>query len=268
MLQVFKKETKLPITVDSSLITENYDFTNHWVHMNNPTDKIALVQAFNATGSKAEDIMKGFDSIMDNIEKMTLSRAKRDFLKQVIATIANAINDTEGISKRLVPVAIELCHEDAKIPQYAHITDSGVDVYAIDDITLNPGESKIIPVGFKVALPVGFELQVRPKSGRSAKSKLRIANTPGTIDQGYRDEVCIILENIDAPIKDITYDFDESGHLNITSIVHGAPITIDKGEKICQLVLAESPKISWFSVAKVEEIGENRGGGFGSTGLK
>jgi len=236
--------------------------------VNNPVDKIALVQALNAAGSKAEDIMQNFDSIMESIDKISLSRAKRDFLKQIISTMANAINDTEGISKRLVPVAIELCNEEAKIPQYAHITDSGVDVYAIEDIVIHPGETKQVPVGFKVALPVGFELQVRPKSGRSMRSKLRIANTPGTIDQGYRDEVCILLENIEAPIKDIHYIFNDDGHPIITAIDHGSDITIDKGEKICQLVLAESPKIAWYRVDKVEEIGENRGGGFGSTGLK
>ena len=236
--------------------------------INNPIDKIALVQAFNANGSKAEDIIESFDTIMESIDKISLSRAKRDFIKQLVGILANAINDTEGISKRLVPVAIELCNENAKIPQYAHITDSGVDVYAIEDITLHPCETKQIPVGFKVALPVGFELQVRPKSGRSMRSKLRVANTPGTIDQGYRDEVCILLENIDAPIKDITYNFDSQGKPIITSILKGEDITISKGEKICQLVLAESPKIAWYRVEQVEEIGENRGGGFGSTGLK
>ena len=164
---------------------------------------------------------------------------------------------------RNVPVAIELCHPDAKIPQYAHISDSGVDVYALDDITIHPGETALVPTGIKVAHPAGYELQVRPKSGRALKTKLRVANTPGTIDQGYRDEIKVIIENVEPPIKDITV---EDG--KVTSILYGGDFTIGKGEKFCQLVLAEVPKIAFFRVDNVLEVDkENREGGFGSTGL-
>ena len=233
--------------------------------VNNPNDKIALVQAINASGMKAEDLTGAYEGICEEIEKLELSTQKRDFLKNIIATIVNAVNDTEGISKRNVLVAIELCHPDAKIPQYAHITDSGVDVYALDDITVNPGETVLVPTGIKVALPAGYELQVRPKSGRALKTKLRVANTPGTIDQEYRDEIKIIIENIESPIKDIT--IDEEG--KVTSIFYGGSFTIGKGEKFCQLVLSEVPKISFYRVENVLEIDEgNRNGGFGSTGLK
>ena len=241
--------------------------------LNNPNDKIALVQALNATGTKAEDVTSSFFALNDEIDKSNLPRIKRDFFKQILAAIINAINDTEGIAKRMVPVAIELCHEDAKIPQYAHISDSGVDVFALDDITVKPGETVLVPTGIKVALPVGFELQVRPKSGRALKTKLRVANTPGTIDQGYRDEVKVIIENVEPPIRDITYNtiMKENGfvdHMEITSIEYGRDYTIGKGEKFCQLVLCEVPKAAFYRVDKVQNIGEDRGGGFGSTGLK
>lgn len=232
--------------------------------VNNPNDKIALVQALNATGHKAEDLTNDFMTIADEIDKIGLSAQKRDFLKGILATYANAVNDTEGIAKRNVPVAIELCHPDAKVPQYAHISDSGADVYALEDITVKPGETVLVPTGFKVALPPGFELQVRPKSGRALKTKLRIANTPGTIDQGFRDEVKVIIENVEPPIKDITIDDDG----RVTSILYGSDYTIGKGEKFCQIVLSEVPKVAFYTVTNVMEVDEeNRGGGFGSTGL-
>lgn len=241
--------------------------------LNNPNDKIALVQALNATGTKAEDVTEAFLALSDEVDKISLSKPKRDFLKEMLASIINSINDTEGIAKRNVPVAIELCHPDAKIPQYAHISDSGMDVYALDDITVHPGETVLIPTGIKVALPVGFELQVRPKSGRALKTKLRVANTPGTIDQAYRDEIKVIIENVEPPIRDITTNtiIDENGyidHMEITSIEYGKDFTIGKGEKFCQLVLCEVPKVAFYRVDSVQEIGDNRNGGFGSTGLK
>lgn len=233
--------------------------------LNNPNDKLALVQALNATGHKAEDLTNDVMAFMEEVDKInSLSAQKKDFIKDFFAAYVNAINDTEGIAKRNVPVAIELCHPDAKIPQYAHISDSGADVYALKDITVHPGETVLVPTGLKVALLPGFELQVRPKSGRALKTKLRVANTPGTIDQGYRDEIKIIIENVEPPIKDISVDKDGK----VTSILYGKDFFIGKGEKFCQLVLSEVPKASFYRVDSVLEIDkDNRNGGFGSTGL-
>lgn len=236
--------------------------------LNNPNDKLALVQALNANGTKVEDLSQIFLDTIEEIDKLNLSVIKRDFIKEVMASIMNAINDTEGIAKRIIRVPIELCHPNAKIPQYAHESDSGMDVYAIEDITIKPGETELVRTGVKVALPPGYELQVRPKSGRSLKTKMRVANTPGTIDQGYRDEIKIIIDNIEPPIKDIDFDYNEDGTIKINSILHGADFFVSKGEKIAQLVLAEVPKAAFYRVDTVQDIGEDRGGGFGSTGLK
>lgn len=231
--------------------------------INNPNDKIALVQTLNATGYKADDLTNAFNELVIEIDKTNLPKIKRDFLKEMLGSICTSVNDTEGIAKRLVQVPIELCNEKAKIPQYAHISDSGMDVYALSDITIKPGETVLVPTGIKVALPIGFELQVRPKSGRVLKTKLRIANTPGTIDQQYRDEIKIIVENVEAPIKDIT--INEEG--KVTSILYGQNYTIGEGEKFAQLVLMEVPKASFFRVDSVSEIDGNRGGGFGSSSI-
>lgn len=236
--------------------------------LNNPNDKIALVQSLNAFGNTAEDLIEIFIPLTEEIDKSEeLSQPKKDFFKEVMAATINSIQETEGIAKRIIEIPIELCHPDAKIPQYAHESDSGLDLFAIEDVTIHPGETKLIPTGIKIALPPGYELQVRPKSGRALKTKLRIANTPGTIDAGYRDEIGVIIENVEPPIRDIDYSFDDKGHIQINSILHGSDFFITKGEKFAQLVLSEVPKVAFFRIDSVEEIGENRGGGFGSTNL-
>lgn len=234
--------------------------------VNNPNDKIALVQALNASGAKVEDVVDNLRDTMDQIDELNLSAQKRDFLKGILNGYCNALNDTEGIAKRNVPVAIELCHPDAKVPQYSSIHDAGADVYAIEDVVIHPGETKIIPTGFKLALPPGFAILVHPRSGLSARTKMRIANSIGLCDAGYRDEYKIIVENIEPAIKDISYSFNEDGTVKIESILHGSDIHISKGERIAQLRLVEVPKIAFYTVANVNEIEGDRGGGLGHSG--
>ena len=80
------------------------------------------------------------------------------------------------------PLAFVACYRtNCRMPEYAHIDDSGMDLYALEDYTIHPGETKLIPTGLKFAIPNGYELQIRPKSGRCLKTKLRVANTPATI---------------------------------------------------------------------------------------
>ena len=233
--------------------------------VNNPNDRIALVQALNASGYTADDLVESLNEINQSLDDVDLPAMKKDFLKQLIGTLFNSINETEGIAKRYISIPIELCNENAKIPQYANVGDSGVDVYALEDIIVHPGETVLVPTGLKVALPPGYELQVRPKSGRALKTKLRVANTPGTIDSGYRDEIKVIIENVEPPIQDITIDDDGK----VISILYGSNYYIGKGEKFCQLVLSEVPKIAFYRVDSIKEVDEvDRGGGFGSSGLK
>ena len=237
--------------------------------LNNPNDKLLLAQSFNAQGITSDEVIANFKELatqIDSIKDDVLPQAKRDFVKQIVGLMVNAIAETEGISKRIIQIPIELCHPNAKIPAYAKPGDAGMDIYALEDFEVAPGERKIIKTGLKVAIPRGYELQVRPRSGTSVKTALRVANTPGTIDSGYRDEIGVIIENIEPKIKDIGYVFDNNGNIIIKSILHGSVFNVGKGERFAQLVLNEVPSAAFYPVESVAQIGENRGGGFGSTG--
>jgi len=144
-----------------------------------------------------------------------------------------------------VKIYTELNHEHG-LPDYAKLGDYGMDIRANEPITLQPKETRLIPTGIYVGLPEGYEIHVRPRSGMSLKTKLRIPNAPGTVDQPYLGEICIIAEN-----------------------THGAvELNIAKGERVAQIVLREFPIIEWDQVFSREELGETErgGGGFGSTG--
>jgi len=234
--------------------------------LNNPNDKIALVQALNADGLHAEDVLGVFAELQDEVENVMKGRysgQKIAFMQRLIGLITNAITETEGIAKRMISVPIQLIHEDAKIPQYARAGDAGMDVYAIEDITIRPGETKIVPTGLKCAVPLGYELQVRPRSGLSVKTPLRVANAPGTIDSGYRGEIGVIITNTNPVVKEIKFD-PETGKVN--DFIYGEDYTITKGMRFAQLVLSEVPTCVFYEVDNVDEIGEDRKSGFGETG--
>lgn len=237
--------------------------------MKSSNEALLMAQALNMAGGNIDDLNAAFQELLVEIDKAEeLSNVKKDFLKRFFMIIINAISETEGVAKKIIEIPVELM-EDAKIPSYARLGDAGLDIYSTEEIEIGPGETKLIHTGLKVAIPRGYELQVRPKSGISLKTKLRVANTPGTIDSGYRDEVCVIIENLEPKIADIDYDFDERGRTVINSIVHGKSYTIEKGQKIAQLVLNEIVVANFNKVNSIAEVeGEDRGGGFGSTGLK
>ena len=221
--------------------------------LNNVSDKLILAQGLTAAGLKSEDLINSFTELSAELDEKltTITKDKRDFVKQMLGMLCNAISETEGVAKRLIQIPIELC-------------DAGADIYALEDITIAPGETKLIKIGLKVAIPNGYELQVRPKSGRCLKTKMRVANTPGTIDSGYRDEIGVIIDNIEPPIKDIKID-DEGRAI---AILYGSNLTITAGEKFAQLVLSEVPRAAFYQVDNIKEFDGDRGGGFGSTGTK
>lgn len=133
-----------------------------------------------------------------------------------------------------------------ELPKYSTNESAGLDLRAElqSPITLEPGQRSLIPTGLKIALPTGYEAQVRPRSGLAYKQGITVLNSPGTIDADYRGDVGVILIN------------------------HGSEsFTIENGERIAQLVIAKFVQIDWDEVLDLSST--HRGeGGFGSTGVK
>ena len=130
-------------------------------------------------------------------------------------------------------------------PTYADPGSSGMDVRASldDNIWIEPNDVAVIPTGLFMAIPVGYEIQVRPRSGLAAKLGVTVLNTPGTLDASYRGEVCVILKA------------GSSGFL------------VENGDRIAQLVLCEVPICEWEETETLDET-ERGIGGFGHTGVK
>ena len=133
-------------------------------------------------------------------------------------------------------------NEEAIIPEFKTVGSAGMDITSIEDVTLNPGQFKIVKTGLACAIEEGYEVQVRPRSGMACKHGITVINTPGTIDSDYRGEIGVGLINLSAG------QFD-----------------INKGDRIAQLVVN---KIEQPEIEIVDELDETeRGaGGFGSTG--
>ena len=240
--------------------------------INDSNNLILLQQEMKTYGLTQDELVEKYADLMMALDKIEgIGKNRIDFLKRYIGLITNAFTEGQKASKRIIEIPIELI-DNAEHPRYAHIGDAGVDIKAAEDIEIKPGETKLIKTGIKMAIPKGFEIQVRPRSGLSLKTKMRIANTPGTIDSNYRGEIGVIIDNIEPPIKDITYDpvLNEDGtikELNITSILHGESFFINKGDRIAQLVLNEIPTAHFYTVDNIGIFSSDRGeNGFGSSG--
>ncbi len=160
-----------------------------------------------------------------------------------------------------IKIPVEICRKDVQLPEYAKPGDAGMDVRAAEDVVIKPGETVIIPTGLKLAIPEGYEVQVRPRSGISKNTKLRVANAPGTIDAGYRDEVGVIMTNISKEVTpSMELPLDHKDNLDGTYVIR-------KGNKVAQFVLQRVPKMAFEVVESVKNIGYNRGGGYNSTGI-
>ena len=132
-----------------------------------------------------------------------------------------------------------------QLPAYATIQSAGMDLRANLDqpITLAPMQRCLVPTGPYMALPIGFEAQVRPRSGLAIKKGITVLNSPGTIDADYRGEVCVILINLSTE-----------------------PFVIEDGERIAQMVIARHEQVAWEEVEVLDDT-ERGAGGFGHTGV-
>ena len=140
-------------------------------------------------------------------------------------------------------VKFKKTHPEATIPAYAHPGDAGMDVCSCTSLTIQPGARALVPTGLVMELPKGTEAQMRPRSGLAIKNGITLLNTPGTIDEGYRGELGIILINLGQE-----------------------PFDIRPGMRIAQMVIAPVLRVAVEEVVDVSDT--TRGsGGFGSTGL-
>lgn len=133
--------------------------------------------------------------------------------------------------------------EGLPLPAYATAGAAGMDVVAAESLVLDPGERRAIATGFAIAIPEGYEVQVRPRSGLALKHGITCLNTPGTIDSDYRGEVKVILANLG-----------------------DAPFPVARGDRIAQLVPAQVQRAQMIEVAALDETARGAGG-FGSTGV-
>ena len=135
--------------------------------------------------------------------------------------------------------------EGALLPEYQTAGSAGADLYAYlaEPVTLNPMERKLIPTGLFVELPVGYELQVRPRSGLALKYGITVLNTPGTVDSDYRGELCVLLVNLGSE-----------------------PFTVQNGDRIAQAVVAQAIQVSFVQTDALSKTGRGADG-YGSTGI-
>ncbi|NJP39921.1 dUTP diphosphatase [Oscillospiraceae bacterium HV4-5-C5C] len=169
-------------------------------------------------------------------------------------------------------VTVEKIRKTASLPFYAHEGDAGMDICAAVDVELAPGETVAVPTGLRFLLPRGMEIQVRPRSGLSLKTPLRLPNSPGTIDSGYRDELKILLHNSSCPcqVQDQAAVFTLDETLN-----RKGRYLIKCGDRIAQLVFAQvsSIQLQEKTIAAQEAdsssaYSADRGGGFGHSGVR
>ncbi|NLN45849.1 MAG: dUTP diphosphatase [Clostridiaceae bacterium] len=163
-----------------------------------------------------------------------------------------------------VAIHIERCRAEASLPFYAHPGDAGMDLRAAETCVIEPGQTVAVPTGLRLAIPVGYEIQIRPRSGLSLHTPLRVPNSPGTIDSGFRDEVCVLLSNSGSSGSD---EPGEPWTLDTKGNQPGA-YRVRVGDRIAQMVLAKVETIRWEETGSVREVGNDRGGGFGHSGVR
>lgn len=141
-----------------------------------------------------------------------------------------------------IKVLFKKTHKDAKIPEYAHIGDSGADLYSVEGFELKPGDIQLVGTGISIEIDKGIEAQIRPKSGLASKG-LSIVNSPGTVDSSFRGEIKVILINVGKN-----------------------KLKFKKGNKIAQIVFCPIYRGHFIEVNDLNDSSRD-GGGFGSTGI-
>ena len=143
----------------------------------------------------------------------------------------------------MTEILIHRLDPELPMPSYAHPGDAGADLHAREDVTLEPGERRLVPTGVAIALPQGYVALVHPRSGLAHRSGLSIVNAPGTVDAGYRGEIKVCLVNLDPQV----------------------PIKLARGDRIAQLVIQRFETATFVETAELPDSARGAGG-YGSTG--
>lgn len=157
-------------------------------------------------------------------------------------------------------IRVKKLHEDAVVPKYASQGASGFDFHALEDTILLPGETALVRTGLAIAVGFENELQVRPRSGLSLKTPLRVANAPGTVDSDYRGEICVIMTNTAVWSHSSSWIVRNGENYNQNTQF------IKKGDRIAQGVICPVNRVAIDEVESLDET-ERGSGGFGSTGV-
>lgn len=209
-------EEKTNITNDKELLSSLIDLMGNIETDIDPEDFAEIKKQMLNSGMSTEDL---FNLLGDNLAEIALKR-------------------------QIVDVKIQKLTQTAKMPEYSHTTDACADIYADEDVIIAPGETHCVSTGLALAIPDGFMVHIYARSGLSVKTPLRLANSVGIIDAGYRDELKVPCWN--------------SGT---------EPLHIEKGMRIAQMDIMPSPAMEFYEVDNVKDVPGDRMGGFGSSGL-
>jgi dUTP pyrophosphatase len=186
----------------------------------------------------------------------------------ILCTLAE-LNEREERRMKL-GVKVKRLNDEAVIPKYAHDGDAGVDLVSAEDIIVEPGDTKLVSTGLAFSIPPGFEMQVRPRSGITLRTKLRVQL--GTVDSGYVGEVKVIVDNTHNGYMGGTvkrYAMDLNGkpiRETAGNAIYGSYL-IRKGDRICQAVFSPVEAAHFYPVDDLDD--STRGsGGFGSSGVR
>lgn len=164
----------------------------------------------------------------------------------------------------MLKVKIKKLHPESQIPKYQSLGASGFDLHAIEDVEIKPGQTALIKTGLAVEIPEGYELQVRPRSGISLKTFLRINNSPGTVDSDFRGEVCIIASNTNPCISEFIKLKHQPEEV-LTDAVNSNTLYIYKGDRIAQGVICPIQKVEFVEEDLSDTERNNKG--YGSSGV-
>lgn len=207
-----------------------------------------LVQIYEKNPTEIINRKKDFEKEIEKAKNGEYAKEKAEIVLYFLEKTNELLDEiiSYGGAFKKVPIKVTKTDSEVMLPFYSDNGDACMDVCANKDMVIAPHTTEIVPTGIKVIIPGGYELQIRPRSGLSLKTGIRIANSPATIDSGYRKEVGIIVEN-----------------------TSNTPFEINKYDRIAQLKLSEVPHILWEEISddEYEKFSTTRGEGFGSSGI-